>query len=166
MQHHTFDRLGLPYVWDVCLGAILAKPSDGVGDGLWAFELTEKNELVIGHSNDPRRGERMRAIDESHVAEARRAIADWRVCWEAKRAEREALSLEEEKDDAAGCKRHKEPRVRHARQVPGADAELIEMCTVDKRMRPDGVRSDMTISTPDGHKFRSIVAALRHMRGD
>ena len=45
------------------------------------------------------------------------------------------------------------------------DPELAS-CTIQRRARPGGGRADVTIVTPDGERFRSKAAALRHLSSD
>lgn len=55
--------------------------------------------------------------------------------------------------------------VTHLEYATACDAELRAMCRIERNPRPDGSRADLAIYSPDGVRHRSIVAALRHMRG-
>lgn len=196
MQEQAFDDLGMPYEWTDDLGAIVATAREGVGDGMWVFQKSEVDGgLVVIASEDPSRGERMRAARHDRLVAARRAIAAWTKAWNEKRAARDAEVGEgneddeddknneddednEESKDERGRgeergkeigkeERRKEKKIvakAKTRRNRHADDELFAQCTVDKRVRSDGVHSDVTITTPDGQKFRSKVAALRHMK--
>jgi hypothetical protein len=137
-QHEWMDECQLPWVFDRDLGPILAgRPTgDGgdVGDGAYVYRAGCE---APQPTTTPERAERLFAERERKHAEAVARLAI-------------AAQAETGKETVA-------------RKAPLEEDPELASCTIQRRARPGGGRADVTIVTPDGRRFRSKAAALRHL---
>ena len=144
-QHEWMDEWQMPWVLDHELGPMLAgRTADGedVGDGAYVYRAGCE---APQPTTTPGRAARLFAEREREYGEAVARLRDV--------VERSEIAI------AAPAETGKETV---ARKAPLEDPELAS-CTILRRARPGGGRADVTIVTPDGQRFRSKAAALRHL---
>ena len=141
-QHEWMDEWQMPWVLDHELGPMLAgRPADGdVGDGTYVYRAGCE---APQPTTTPERAARLFAEREREYGES---VARLRAAVEQSEI---AIAPQAEKVTAV------RPRLED-------DPELTS-CTIQRRARPGGDRADVTIVTPDGERFRSKAAALRHL---
>ena len=144
-QHEWMDEWQVPWVLDPELGPMLAgRTADGdVGDGAYVYRAGCE---APQPTTTPERAARLFAEREREYGEA---VARLRAA-----VERSEIAI------VAPAETAKETV---AKKAPLEEDPELESCTIQRRARPGGGRADVTIVTPDGQRFRSKAAALRHL---
>ena len=188
-QGKTLDALGVPWVWDDDLGPLVASRQDGSGDGAFVYRSTADGLEIIPNPPPWRGAERAKArADRARWATAwireysMRSSLDAAERSESSENSGERGSNEEDDDDeddenGAGDEETtgRRARAHHAQQDhdgsthtsrsdDASETQLLDTCRIWRVARASTGRLDLTVVTPDGKKFRSKLAAVRHMQ--
>lgn len=160
-QEVTMDRLRQPWVYDPNVGVIIASVDEG-GDGAFRYERRDNGSVIVVPNPTPTTSDEMqRRFDES----LQRVFAlvekgHSRRC----QGPSPSSSPSPPASTMSKTTRPMKP-TRTVRRKGTKDTDaFMSRCTIHRVARIDKSRSDMTIITPDGAKFRSIVTAVEHMR--
>lgn len=154
------DSLRQPWVYDPDVGVIMASVDEG-GDGAFRYERRDHGSVVVVPNPTPTPSDEMqRRFDES----LQRVFA---LVEKGRSRRRQVPSPSPSPSPPASAvseapKPMKPTRTVRRKGTHDRDA-FMARCTIHRVARTDKSRSDMTVITPDGAKFRSIATAIQHM---
>lgn len=166
-QGDTFDELRVPYVYYDDIGPIVAPPIAGCGDGKWVYDATLR---IVETTDNPTRAQKKASARALRAQEARKFIMEWKDLGMIDND----LTIETDEDGegrddddyidfAKLAPPTKKKRVIPCTERLGEEEDILSRCEIIERTRASTGRVDLTIVTPDGHKFRSKSAAKQHM---
>jgi len=165
-QELTMDSLHQPWVYDPNVGVVVASVDEG-GDGAFRYERCDDGGVVVVPNPTPTTSDEMqRRFDESLQrvfalvgkgrSRRRQAPSPSPSPWPSPSPSPTASTVSEASPPM-------KPRRTVRRKGANDRDAFMSRCTIHRVARADKSRSDMTVITPDGAKFRSIATAVQHM---
>lgn len=171
-QQEHLDSIGRPWCYDPDVGAILASPRPGEGDGAYRYATDPATgRLVIESNPSPtpacvfqQRRDALLLLVAARVRAAALAasVASQSPGKEGEESDDSGESGESDESGGGGCSAI--APVAQPRQRRVTNTALMG-CTITTHVRPTTGRTDLTVVTPDGRTFRSKAAALRYLEG-
>lgn len=174
------DKTRTPWVYSES-GISMAPLEVGRGDGAyaWGEHPNDPKRLTAVPTQFPKRARILRIRRAQRVADCR-ASADYLYAQfvaqlderEERAARGETLTDASESESESDRKSNPSAAIpSKAKSIEGSSSKIcgritiadIPGATIVTRPRPDGRRADMTVTTSDGRKFRSLLAAKRHI---
>jgi hypothetical protein len=162
-QELFMDSVRQPWFYNPHVGVIFASIDEG-GDGLYKYERCEDGNIMVVPNPRPATSDEMQMRFDKTLRGVFEIVEKDQPLSKSLSAT-PTLSPSPTPSPKPSAYRHAsvQKKTRSVRRRNKDTDEFMSRCTINRVERTDKSRSDMTIITPDGAKFRSIVTAIHHM---